>query len=597
MGIFSKKNNVVGPKSLCENILIGGEAGEGIKSAGKLSAVALIKSGRNVFVYDEYPSLIRGGHNSISITYSTFPVYSHNREIDILLCLNKDTFEEHKNNLSSKSIVLYDRDEFEITNEEINLNPCELIEIPAQELIKAHVLPRIVKNVIFVAAGLLIIGVDKDIVLETIKEELGKNKLLDENIKTINLVYETLYEYFNLKNVNNLSSTKSLPTIKEEKIPRYLMNGNDAIALGGIKGGLQFYAAYPMTPASSILDTMFHFHKDYDFVVKQAEDEIAAINMAIGAAFAGVRSMVGTAGGGFSLMVEGLGLAAITETPLVIVVSQRPGPATGLPTWTGQADILFILHASQDEFPRIILTPTDVEECFYLTFKALNLAEKYQLPVFVVVDKYLSESLQFTSLKEIKNLSIDRGLMLNDRILLRLDSFNRYEETPTGISPRSIPGQQNGIFLANSDESDSKGYTSESSSNRKVKVEKRFNKLKQSIKDLPQVDIYGDPKAQIGIIVWGSTKGPALEAMRRLQSIGKECKLIALNRIEPFPSEEVSNFIKQSKTIVLVEGNFTSQLGQLILLNTDYEIEHKLLKYDGRPIHPDEIVNYISNIK
>lgn len=593
MGLFSKKNKQTTPKSLAETVLLGGEAGEGIKSAGKIYAVALIKSNRNVFVYDEYPSLIRGGHNIVNITYSQYPVYSHNREIDILLCLNRETFDTHKSNLSTKATVIYDSSDFEISNEDLNQFPCDLIDIPAESLIKQHELPKIIRNILFVGAGLISAGITKESLIDAIKHELDGNKYFDQNIQAIKLLYDALADYFNIRNLNNSNKTVVSEDINSVNQDRYLMTGNDAIALGAIRAGLQFYAAYPMTPASTILSTLFEYSREFSIIVKQAEDEIAAINMAIGASYAGVRSMVGTAGGGFSLMVEGLGLAAITETPLVLVVSQRPGPATGLPTWTGQADLLFVLHASQDEFPRIILTPTDAEECFRMSFWAFNLAEKYQIPVFILVDKYLSESMYHFSIPEIEKQNIDRGLLLNERILNRLDNFDRYELTPNGVSPRSIPGQNNGIFLANSDESDTKGYTSEDALMRKNKVEKRFVKQQYIKKEMKSIDTYGDLRSPLGIITWGSTKGPALEAMRRLQSIGKQYKLLALNYIEPFPAEDINNFIKGSKEIILVEGNFTSQLGKLILMNTDYEIEHKLLKYDGRPIHPDEIVDYI----
>lgn len=583
------------PITLCKTIVLGGEAGEGIKSAGQILAHSLIKTGHTVFVYDEYPSLIRGGHNSVNVTYSLDPVYGPNREIDILVCLNRETFDLHKVNLNKGSVVLYDKDFFKITDEDLQDSPCELVEVPVLDIIRREKLPRITKNMILVSAALCIAGIDKKKVDNIITKKFSsKKEILEANLKAIEHGFDTTVEYFGLKRFEKNVEKKKKTDVKQKRPTSHLLTGNDAISLGAIRAGLQFYSAYPMTPASTVLDFMMSHFREYDMVVKQAEDEIAAINMAIGASYAGARAMVGTSGGGFSLMVEALGLAAITETPLVLFLAQRPGPATGLPTWTGQADLLFALHASQDEFPRVIFTPTDAEECFTLAFKAFNIAEKYQIPVLILSDRLLAESLYQCKLDQSKLNEIDRGMLLSERQLDRIDDFNRYEDTANGVSPRSIPGQKNGIFLANSDEGNDKGFTDESSENRIKRVHKRFKKLAEIKKDMPEVNVYGDIRAKLCFITWGSTKGTTLEAMRRLHTIGISTKHVAINHIEPFPSEIIEKFIKSSKHVVLIEGNYTSQLGKLIIQNTGYDIEHKILKYDGRPIYPDEIVEYVT---
>jgi 2-oxoglutarate ferredoxin oxidoreductase subunit alpha len=578
------------PTTLCKTILIGGEAGEGIKSAGKIIAASLLKKSYNVFVYDEYPSLIRGGHNIVAVTYSKFPVYSTEKLIDILICLNRETFDKHKSNLKQGAIVIHDEEDFEITSQDLEQYSFEAVEIPGLRIIKTNSLHKITLNIINISAGLCVAGIEKDIIKEVIAEEFkDKPQLLASNFKAMDEGYENAKEYFNIKD-NSKISEKLPPNSKN----RFLLSGNEALSFGAIKSGLQFYAAYPMTPASTILDFMIAHQRDFNIAVKQAEDEIAAINMTIGAGFAGARAMVGTSGGGFSLMVEGLGLAAITETPITIILSQRPGPATGMPTWTGQSDLLFVLNASQDEFPRIILTPTDIEECFEFAFLALNLADKYQVPVFVLIDKYLSESLSILELDKSKKYKINRGLLLSSRVLDRIDNYQRFELTPNGISPRSIPGQENGIFLANSDESDTKGFTTEEADMRISKVEKRMKKLSGVREDLPQIDYYGDFKSKLGFITWGSPKGAILEAMRRLQSIGVHSKLLALNYVEPFAKEEVEKFIKTTNQIAIIETNHSSQLGKLITMNTGFEIQKKFLKYDGRPIFPEEIMDFIN---
>lgn len=591
MGLFSKKRAHENFDSICSTTLIGGEAGEGIKSAGKLFALSIIKDGYQVFVYDEYPSLIRGGHNSVNITFSKLPVYSHNSEIDILVCLDKSTFQKHKSNLHNNSVIIFDPEDFEINIDEMPQVQCEVIEVSAKKIINSHNLPQLIKNTLLTTAALLVMGVPKKHVVKALEQELAGKKLLPKNIEAVDIMYTTYTDFFNFKK-NQTSQQDNLGvTVKQED---YLMSGNEAIALGALKSGLNFYAAYPMTPATTILTYLFEVHREMDIIVKQAEDEIAAINMAIGASFAGARAMVGTSGGGFSLMVEGVGLAAITETPLVVVLSQRPGPATGMPTWTAQSDLLFTIHASQDEFPRVVFTPTDAEEAFYLSFQALNIAEKYQLPVFILVDKYLSESLYNFSLADLDKLQINRGLLLNERILYRLENYNRFEFTKDGISPRSIPGQYNGVFLANSDESDVKGYTTEDHSLRKAKMEKRFLKIKHLKNDLPQVNVYGNTRSKYNFVTWGSTKGATLEAMRRLQSKGIESSLLALNYVEPFPVDDVTKYLQSAKNIIGIENNYTGQLAKLITMHTGYEIKNQLLKFDGQPIHPKEIVDFVN---
>lgn len=590
MGLFGTKPRLP-IQSLCTKIVLGGEAGQGIKSAGKIIADTLIKSGQDVFLYDEYPSLIRGGHNSVHITFSPYPVYSNNREIDILVCLTKETLDIHKVNLKSDSIIIYDHEEFAITDEDLRDISSELVVVSVKQILTKNKYPAIIKNIIYTAASLSILGVKKSSTDKSVLKSLGHKKdLIDLNLDAIDKTYSSLGEYFNIKKIN-ISKVKN-----KSKTSNYFMTGNDAISLGAIEGGLGFYSAYPMTPSSTILDNMSKYSRQANIITKQTEDEISAINMAIGASFAGVRAMTGTSGGGFSLMVEALGLAAITETPIVIVIASRPGPATGLPTWTGQTDLMFALHASQDEFPRVVLCPTDAEEAKELTFQALNIADKYQIPVIILSDKYLSESYYKFEINKDLTKKIDRGFLLSDRALLRIEDYKRYEITEKGISARSIPGQESGTHIANSDESDEKGYSEESSQNRIERVHKRYRKVENLIRDMPELNIYGQSRSKLSLITWGSTKGPCLEAVRRLQNEGIAIKLLALNYIEPFPVEEVKSFLQSSKLTLLVEGNYTGQLGNLIKQNIGIDIQNKLLKYDGRPLYPDEIVNKIISI-
>jgi 2-oxoglutarate ferredoxin oxidoreductase subunit alpha len=585
MGLFVKSSARI-PDSFVNTIGFGGKAGEGIKTAGKLICESLSKAGYELFLYDEYPSLIRGGHNITYISYSPYPVYACNKYIDILVCLDNQTFIKHKDNLSKKSIVIYDPEIFSIESDDIANIGSEFLPFNVCKEIRKNGFPSILKNTLYAGILLSILGITKKDFLASIKKINKKHA--ESNLKCAEIAYKISEEFFEVK--------KYSIEHKQAKEKKYFISGNEAIGIGALRAGLGFYSAYPMTPSSTIMDFMFKYGEKYGTIVKQAEDELSAINMVIGASFAGRRAMTATSGGGFSLMTEGLGLAAITETPIVIVLSQRPGPATGMPTWTSQSDLQFALHASQDDFPRIILAPTDHAECLYFGSYALDLSEKYQLPVIILLDKHLSESFAKTK-EEIPYTKLNRGRILSDSILKRIQKFKRYEISEDGVSPRSIPGQENGVFIANSDESDEMGYSIEDSETRVRNVKKRYAKLENISKDMPDLNVYGDFRSKLALITWGSTKGAAMEAIRRLQNAGISVKLIAINQIYPFPQEEFYNLVKSTKNCLLIENNYTSQLLQFIRsqgINFDPAI---LTKYDGRPIYPEEIIEYLISKK
>ncbi|MFZ3085121.1 MAG: hypothetical protein WA097_00555, partial [Candidatus Hydromicrobium sp.] len=379
-------------------------------------------------------------------------------------------------------------------------------------------------------------------------------------------------------------------------VSKMLVTGNDAVFLGALRSGCKFYAAYPMTPSSSILHLFASIEDDYNIVTKLAEDEIAVINMAIGASFAGARAMVATSGGGFSLMNEGISSAAMTETPIVIVLCQRPAPANGLPTWTEQGDMLFAVHSSHGEFLRVVIAPGDPEECFYLTGEAFNLADKYQIPVIIMLDKYLSESHFSYEKFDFKNITVDRGKLLSKS--KDIDGrYRRYFNTDDGISPRVVAGIEGGIHIANSNEHNEDGYSEESAHNRKIMVDKRFRKIKKLIEEIPLPKIYGPIDAEITIWSWGSCKGPILEAMNILNQKEKKVNLIHFTYLYPFDSESIEGIIGESNKNVVVENNKTSQLAKIIMMNTSYKIKNKILKYSGRQFLPEEIISGIEKIE
>jgi len=386
--------------------------------------------------------------------------------------------------------------------------------------------------------------------------------------------------------------------VRQPSAGRLFLSGNEAISAGAIKAGCKFFAAYPMTPASSILSTMASQERNYNIVVKHTEDEIAAINMAIGASYAGVRAMTGTSGGGFALMTEGLGLAATTETPLVIVEAQRPGPATGMATHSGQGDLRFVMHASTDEFPRIIIAPGTVEECYGLTIEAFNIADRYQMPVIILTDKYLGESYKTVNALN-NNTKIDRGQLLTDEEAEKQANYLRYKITLDGVSPRAIPGQKNCTFVASSYEHDEEGYEREEEEIRIAMHTKRFKKFENASKEIAEKGIatklYGNGVADFSIVSWGSPKGPILEAMKMLEMEGIKVNYLQLIFMSPFPKKVVENTMKKFRTIV-IESNKTSQLSGLIREHTGLDTDYKILKYDGRPFSPEDIYNGVKNI-
>ncbi len=610
------------------NWKIGGAAGYGILSAGEIFAYSCLRAGLETFAYLEYPSLIKGGHNTYQIWAREDNVQSHSSQIDLLIALDQQTIKENFSEIVPGGGLIYDLDDRFLENFSCPRKDINCFGIPLQSLAEQSGGQKIMSNVVATAASLALVKLPFDIIVEFIKKALAKKGpiVVEQNIKAARAGYDYVKEKFADKFDYELKS-------RSTKEKRMLINGNEAISLGALKAGMKFFAAYPMTPATSILHYLAANETNYNLVVKQTEDEIAAINMIIGAGYAGVRSMTATSGGGFALMAEGLGLAGMTETPCVIVVAQRPGPATGLPTWTEQGDLRFVMHAGQGDFPRVVLAPGDTEECFYMTFEAFNIADLYQLPVIILTDKYLAEARQTLPFFNQNNLKINRGeygKILDDLAEKRLP---RYFDTNGGVSPRFIPGIPGGVFLANSDEHEATGLDEESAALRIAMMNKRMRKLQSVKKDIKEsVTIYGPKKADITLVGWGSTKGSILEAMKLLnvsssrlsdphprhlghslrhpeQSEGSKETLrlkaqndskatinfLQIKLLEPFPVKEVDAILRQAKHRILIENNFSGQLGGLIRERTGIDITDKLLKYDGRPIHPEEIVDFINS--
>ena len=567
---------------------VAGEAGHGILNAGLMFARTCMRAGLHVFANAEYPSLIRGGHNHLDVRVSERKIYAHTKHLCLLVALNMDAITKHKNKIVEGGGIIYDGNELALDAKDfpgIKLYPLPLLEVANANG------GRIMRNTVAMGATMALVGLDLDIFNRVIRDNFGKRK--GEQVANDNIAATKAgYDYIK----SNFPDDFKFKLEKVDNTERIFISGNEAVSAGAIKAGCKFFAAYPMTPASSILHTMAAFERSYNIVVKHTEDEIAAINMAIGASHAGARSMVATSGGGFSLMVEGFGLAAQTETPIVVVEAQRPGPATGMATHSGQGDLRFVLHASTDEFPRIVIAPGDIDQCYYKTIEAFNLAEKYQMPVVVLTDKYLGES--YISTEEFVNdgVVIDRGLILTEEELEKIEDYKRYKITEDGISPRSIPGQKGGEYVASSYEHDEDGFEREEEEIRIAMHDKRFRKMEEAAKEIKNPQIIGNGYSDITIVSWGSTKGPILDAMRLLEADGIYANFLQIVYMSPFPSEQVEEVLSLARRTIIIENNKMSQLGGLIREQTGLEIEHKLLKYDGRPFSPEQIYEAIKKI-
>lgn len=577
-------------------LTIAGPAGYGINAAGELMARSFTRGGLNVMAYLEYPSLIRGGVNSYHLRVDAQTVNSHEPQIDLLVVLNKEAWEVHRYQVPPGGVVIHDASSFSISAEEAGELSIDVFPIPLTAMVKEKGGIELMRNTMAVGATLGLLDYPLDFLeglLQRQFEHKGK-AIVEQNQQIARAGYDFIKQSVGPK---EKWGGVVMPTGKD---PLFLMSGNAAISYGAMQAGCKLFAAYPMTPASSILTVFAEHEQEMDIVVKQPEDEIAAVLYAVGAGFAGVRAMTSTSGGGFALMNEALSLAGMVEVPLVVVESQRPGPATGLPTWTGQADLQYVIHAGHDEFPRCVMAPGDLGEAFELTQQAFNIAERYHMPVIVMSDKYLSESLfSIPSFEDLK-MPIDRGpLMTSEEGVARkgvMEDYPRYRFTESGVSPRSLPGMADARYVANSNEHDENGDVDETAENRKLMHEKRLRKMDTLKKELPPPVLYGEETFDVLLLGWGSTKGVALEAIARLKQEGIRASYLHPKIVFPFPTETFRSYLEKSKVSLLIEGNHDAQWGQCIRQNTLLDAMHRLLKYDGRPFEPNEIVEKVKFI-
>lgn len=565
---------------------IGGEAGFGIMSAGNVLAKTFTRAGFHIFAVNDYPSLIRGGHNVVSVRIGSTPFSGINRDLHILVALNSETVILHKDELSPGALVLFDPSEKEWTTADF---PREvvLLPVPLKDIVTGLKADLVMRNTVVLGASVALLGAPFEALLSVIHDQFihKGQEVVDQNEKIARAGYDYIKEHFSDKTSMHLSPG----TITEKQL---VINGSEAVGLGAIKAGLKFAAIYPMTPINALIAFLADHAKELGVVYKQPEDEIAGITMAIGASVAGVRSMVATSGGGFALMVEGLSLAGMIEVPLVIDLGMRVGPATGMPTYTEQGELLFAIHAGHGEFARIILAPGDAEEAYHLTIDAFQLADAYQVPVFVLTDKYLNESQWCMKLSHFqKPVVIDRGKLILGDTGKPEGTFERYDTSVSdGVSPRSVPGTKNGQYYANSYEHDGTGHVTDHADKRREMVEKRLRKVQSIESVVPPPVTYGDTDAELTLVTWGTTKGAVISVMETLRLQGKKVRVVTFPWIYPFPVSATKEILGKAKRAVVIEQNATGQLAWLIRAETGIDIAEKFIKYDGRPWLPEELL-------
>ncbi|MFT4143674.1 MAG: 2-oxoacid:acceptor oxidoreductase subunit alpha [Mobilitalea sp.] len=548
------------------NLLIGGAAGQGIETSVAVLQKFIKNSGYYIFTVRDFMSRVRGGHNFSLLRFGVDPIYSHSEVLDGIIAFDEATIQLHSDKLKSDGFILCDS--------QIKSDDPRVIALDMQALGKQLGNTRstgsIATGVVLKLFGLEITNAEKVI------SDYIKGQYLELNVKALEEGYNLVETRFKLAE-----------GIKNERI---ILNGNEALGFGALAAGLKFYCAYPMSPSTTILEYLAEAADDAGIVVEQAEDEIAAINMAIGAAFAGAPSMTGTSGGGFCLMVEALGLSGIAEIPLVVANVQRPGPATGLPTRTEQSDLKFVISASQGEFPRMVIAIRNHTDAFYQTARAFYIADKYQIPVIILSDQYLSDSYASVEPFDLKAAEFN----IEETVFLSEENYLRYRFTEDGISPRLIPGKSKNLVAADSDEHDERGWITEEADVRIKMMDKRLKKLEKLQEELLEPDFIGEETFDTLFVGWGSTFGPISEAVHILnkKEPGKYAALI-FGDVYPLPQKLLLEKAAIAKRIINIEQNATGQLGDLIREQAGIVCDDSILKYDGRQISSDEIADRI----
>lgn len=560
-------------------IMLGGEAGQGLQSIGAVLCRSLSRLGLHVFANQDYESRIRGGLSFFQLRTSNRRLDAHVDDVDILVAFTEETITAHRHQLRDHGVIIYDRDKIKNEYAEDNILGLHLTQISQEKAGSATM-----GNTVALGAAWSMMNLDTkvvDEVLETVFGHKGED-ILEKNITAFREGVKLGEKY----------RSDKLKLTAPGGEGRYVISCTEGVGLGALASDIRFYSAYPMTPATGVMEFVMKHSKQYKVVVEQAEDEISAINMAIGSSFMGVRSMTGTSGGGFSLMVEALGLAGCVETPLVVMNAMRPGPATGMPTRTEQCDLLFAIWGSHGEFPRVVLAPGTPEEAFELTVEAFNLADRLQTPVILLTDHHLMSSYWTVDGLPTDKVVVDEGKLVSDEELNLGQNYLRYKLTDDGVSPRMVPGRGTSQVCMTGDEHDETGHVTEDPELRVKMVDKRWKKLELIDTQAFKSDIQSG--ADTVVIGWGVTFGVIREAVEKMRENGEKVSSVHLTRLWPFPSTGLKAITDKHKRVVVVENNGLGQLARLMRMEAGIEASDTLLKYDGRMFSLNDILKYFA---
>ncbi len=562
---------------------IGGQQGEGVESTDRIFSTALNRLGYYLYGYRHFSSRIKGGHTNNKIRISTKPIRAISDDLDILVAFDQESIDLNAHELRPGGVIVADAKFSPTIPEGVQ---ARLFAVPITSIAE-ELGTSLMKNMVASGASWALLGLSMDVFNKAVEEEFGRKgpAIVEKNIEAVRRGAEFVLEQAG----GPLEEFRLAEADGKQKL---FMIGNEAMALGTLAAGCRLMSAYPITPASEIMEWLIKKLPKFGGTVVQTEDEIAAVTMAIGANYAGVRTMTASAGPGLSLMMEAIGLSGMTETPLVIVDTQRGGPSTGLPTKQEQSDINALINGTHGEIPKVVIAPSTIEECFYDMIEGFNISEQYQVPVIIATDLQLSLGKQTCEALDYDKIVIDRGKLVTGDLPEAEENklFKRYEFTADGISPRVIPGVKHGIHHVTGVEHDQEGRPSESAVNRKKMMDKRLNKLNDlRITDAVKVDApHANP--DLLIVAMGSTGGTIEEARQRLTAEGIATNHIMVRQMHPFPSELLKPHLDAAKKVVVLENNATGQLANLIKLNAGYHDKiRNLLKYDGTPFLPSEI--------
>jgi 2-oxoglutarate ferredoxin oxidoreductase subunit alpha len=565
------------------NFNVGGAAGQGIDTVGDLLTWIFVKSGYWTFTVKHFESRIRGGYNFNEIRISDFPIHAPIDDIDLIIAMTEDAIVQPRNRLADGGIIIFD-DSIEFTELETCHYPAPL-QTTAKE-VGGHVR---MTNAAALGAVLSILQFPFEFAesaLTSAFERKGET-VVEANVKVAKAMYDLTNDEFGGTCRQNLSGIDKGPC--QDAL---LISGNKALALGAMAANVKWVSAYPMSPSTGAFEAIIAESQKLNIGTLQAEDELSAVLMAIGASYGGARSFVTTSGGGFSLMVEALGLSGITETPIVIYNAQRPGPATGLPTRTEQADLLFMAHASQGEFPRVLLAPKDPVEGFEVAWRAFNLADQFQIPVLILGDQYYADSIMNIPQLETSKVEINYGILGSEKST----EYKRYELTDDGISPRAFPGDEGKIVVQSGNVHREDGHITENPDIRNAMVEKLMRKIPDIKKELHSPKIYGDLGAKTTLLTWGTTWGAANEAMEILSAGGISINQLHFCDVYPLRTEVLSKVWDEANSIIAVEQNFTSQFAKLVRMESGLTVDAHVNKYDGRPMSARWIIKHLEEV-